>query len=84
MSQKDQARKTTRARLQAAGAEIEWTAQEVAVYLSVSEVFVYNLCHKQQIPHRRIDLPGRERPLFRFRQAEIDAWRAKISEVIAA
>lgn len=74
--------KTAQAQLAAAGVEIEWTAAHVAVYLACSKNLVYLLCHRREIPHRRINLPGRERPLFRFTKAEIDQWREKHSEVV--
>jgi excisionase family DNA binding protein len=75
---------TVQAQLSAAGVEIEWTAAEVAAYLACSKNLVYLMCHRREIPHRRIDLPGRERPIFRFRKSEIDQWREKHSEVVAA
>jgi excisionase family DNA binding protein len=64
------------------GIEIEWTTAEVAKYLSLSEALIYDLCHKRQIPHRRIDLPGRVRPKYRFRKSEIDIWREAHSTVV--
>ena len=73
---------TAQAQLAAAGVEIEWTALEVAAYLACSKHLIYLMCHRREIPHRRIDLPGRERPLFRFRKSEIDQWREKHSEVV--
>lgn len=76
-------RASIRAKLEAGGIEVEWTAAEVAAYLACSENLIYDLCHKRQIPHRRIDLPGRERPLFRFRKSEIDKWRDHCSEVVS-
>ena len=78
------AAKTVQARLQAQGVDVEWTAAEVAVYLKCSTDLIYLLCHRRQIPHRKINLPGRERPLFRFRKADIDQWRDAHSEVITA
>jgi len=70
------------AKFEAEGMEVEWTAEEVATYLKMSKSLIYDLCHKRQIPHRRIDLPGRERPLFRFRKGEIDTWRENYSQVV--
>ena len=75
-------RATIRAKLEADGHEIEWTAEEVAAYLKMSRGLIYLLCHRREIPHRRIDLPGRERPLFRFKKADIDQWRDQYSQVV--
>jgi len=75
--------KRTRAKLEAKGVEVEWTAQEVAAYLGMSPSSVYTLCRKRLIPHRQLKPPGHERPHLRFRKAEIDAWREKHSEVVA-
>ncbi|MGH9754946.1 MAG: helix-turn-helix domain-containing protein [Blastocatellia bacterium] len=70
------------AKLEAEGHEIEWTAQEAAAYLKISTNLIYLMCHRREIPHRKINLPGRERPLFRFRKSEIEAWREKYSTVV--
>jgi len=70
------------AEFEAQGIEVEWTAEEVAAYLKMSRGLIYLLCHRREIPHWRIDLPGRERPLFRFRRTEIDKWREDYSQVV--
>lgn len=73
---------TVKAQFEAQGIEIEWTAAHVAAYLECSADLIYQLCHRREIPHRRIKLKGRERLLFRFRKAEIDQWREEHSEVV--
>jgi len=75
--------KRARARLEAKGVEVEWTAEEVAAYLGMSPSSVWALCRKRLIPHRQLKPPGHERPHLRFRKSEIDAWREKHSEVVA-
>jgi predicted DNA-binding transcriptional regulator AlpA len=75
--------KRARAKLEAKGVEVEWTAEEVAAYLGMSPSSVYTLCRKRLIPHRQLRPPGWERPHLRFRKAEIDTWREKHSEVVA-
>jgi len=74
--------KRARAKLEAKGVEVEWTAEEVAAYLGMSPSSVWALCRKRRIPHRRLELPGHERAHLRFSKAEIDAWREKHSEVV--
>ncbi len=75
-------RAAIQAKFEADGIEVEWTAEELSVYLQRSRSSIYALAHARQIPHRRIQLPGRERPVFRFRKSEINKWRDQHSEVI--
>ena len=45
-----------------------WTAKDVAAFLRVGESYIYELAKRGQIPCGKI---GR---LYRFEQAEIEAW----------
>src|SRR5262245_26662445 len=53
------------------GVEIEMTIDETAVYLNVTPRLVYELVAANQIPVRKIKLPGRKRPILRFSRAAL-------------
>jgi excisionase family DNA binding protein len=81
-SKRDQLTPAIKAQFEAQGAEIEWTTAHVAAYLECSINLIYQLCHRREIPHRRINLPGHQKPLFRFKKNDIDEWRELYSSVI--
>ena len=65
------------------GVEIEMTVEETAVYLNVTSRLIYELVAADQIPVRKIKLPGRKRPLLRFSRTALDRWRNECSEAAA-
>ena len=65
------------------GIEIEMNVKEAAVYLNVTTRLIYDLVGSDQIPVRKIKLPGRKRPILRFSKAAIDEWRERSSEAAA-
>jgi len=65
------------------GAEIEMTVEETAVYLNVTPRLIYELVATDQIPVRKIKLPGRKRPILRFSRSALDRWRNECSDVAA-
>jgi excisionase family DNA binding protein len=65
------------------GVEIEMTVEETAVYLNVTTRLIYELVAADQIPVRKIKLPGRKRPILRFSRTALDRWRNECSEAAA-
>jgi excisionase family DNA binding protein len=65
------------------GVEIEMTVEETAVYLNVTPRLIYELVAADQIPVRKIKLPGRKRPILRFSRNAIDRWRNECSDAAA-
>jgi excisionase family DNA binding protein len=62
------------------GIEIEMTVEEMAVYLNVTPQLIYELVAAEQIPVRKITLPGRKRPILRFSKTVLDQWRDECSK----
>jgi excisionase family DNA binding protein len=65
------------------GVEIEMTVEETAVYLNVTPRLIYELVATDQIPVRKIKLPGRKRPILRFSRTSLDQWRDECSKAAA-
>jgi excisionase family DNA binding protein len=65
------------------GVEIEMTVEEAAVYLNVTPRLIYELVAADQIPVRKIKLPGRKRPILRFSRTALDRWRNECSDAAA-
>jgi excisionase family DNA binding protein len=65
------------------GIEIEMTVEETAVYLNVTPRLIYELVAAEQIPVRKIKLPGRKRPILRFSKTVLDQWRDECSKAAA-
>ena len=65
------------------GVEIEMTVEEAAVYLNVTPRLIYDLVAAEQIPVRKIKLPGRKRPILRFSRTALDQWRDECSRAAA-
>jgi excisionase family DNA binding protein len=65
------------------GVEIEMTVEETAVYLNVTPRLIYELVAADQIPVRKIKLPGRKRPILRFSRTALDQWRDECSKAAA-
>ena len=65
------------------GVEIEMTVEETAVYLNVTPRLIYELVATEQIPVRKIKLPGRKRPILRFSRTVLDQWRDECSKAAA-
>ncbi|MGH9765922.1 MAG: helix-turn-helix domain-containing protein [Blastocatellia bacterium] len=65
------------------GVEIEMTVEETAVYLNVTPRLIYELVVAEQIPVRKIKLPGRKRPILRFSRTALDQWRDECSKAAA-
>lgn len=65
------------------GVEIEMTVEETAVYLNVTPRLIYELVAADQIPVRKIKLPGRKRSILRFSRTALDQWRNECSEAAA-
>jgi excisionase family DNA binding protein len=65
------------------GVEIEMTVEETAVFLNVTPRLIYELVASDQIPVRKIKLPGRKRPILRFSRTALDRWRNECSDAAA-
>jgi excisionase family DNA binding protein len=65
------------------GVEIEMTVEETAIYLNVTPRLIYELVAADQIPVRKIKLPGRKRPILRFSRTALDQWRDECSKAAA-